>query len=101
MSLKNVELQIAIPRTQDLGKQQHELQQRSQVAQDQITVANESELYHNQHRVISHHTTNKSNFKSDHQTRTREQKSDSNHNKQQPFNKVRHPYKGHTIDYSG
>lgn len=44
MSLKAIELQVALPRTHDAGKVQEQLHQRSQITQDLATREMQKEI---------------------------------------------------------
>lgn len=44
MSLKAIELQVALPRTHDAGRVQEQLQQRSQITQDLATREMQKEI---------------------------------------------------------
>lgn len=104
MSLKAIEMQIALPRTQDAGKIQEQLQQRGQHLQEHAakSVTKEDEL--KRKTVIKKNQKqearlNKDDGSSNHnqeQSNPDKKKNSENHNKQQ-----NHPYKGKVIDYSG
>ena len=52
MSLKAIEMQIALPRTQDAGKIQEQLQQRSQVQLDHAAHEVQKQVEKNEHSVV-------------------------------------------------
>ena len=52
MSLKVIEMQIALPRTQDAGKIQEQLQQRSQIQLDHAAHEVQKEVEKKEHSVV-------------------------------------------------
>lgn len=103
MSLKAIEMQIALPRTHDAGKIQEQLQQRGQHLQDHAAqrVTKEDELkrktvFKNEQKTKAR--LNKDDSSASHQ----EQESKQNKQKKNPkLDHHDHPYKGKRIDYSG
>jgi hypothetical protein len=102
MSLKAIEMQVALPRTLDVGKIQEQMQQRSQ---NMINIANDA---------VQHESEKKSNsvIKNEQSAETKLNKDEKKHNqngqkhehvRSQPEEKEKehHPYKGTVIDYSG
>lgn len=104
MSLKAIELQVALPRTMDAGRVQEQLTQKSNIDQQQLAMMNQSEQEHNRIRSTPLIPTNES--LSIHQHNEREQPSKGKHkNKQKNENEheqteAKHPYKGKHIDLS-
>ncbi|MGA9228071.1 MAG: hypothetical protein WB217_17115 [Mesobacillus sp.] len=104
MSLKAIEMQIALPRTQDAGKIQEQLQQRGQHLQEHAaqSVKKEDELKrktvikNNQKQETRLNKDDRSSNHNQEQSNPDKKKNSENHNKQQ-----NHPYKGKVIDYSG
>jgi hypothetical protein len=102
MSLKAIELQVALPRTQDIGKLQESMQQRgTHVAENlQASILKEDEKL--RHQVNDLNQKNKAKLNSD--QGSSKHNSDSNQKKQQDSKNeevVKHPYKGTNIDFSG
>lgn len=103
MSLKAIEMQIALPRTQDAGKIQEQLQQRGQHLQEHAaqSVTKEDELKrktvikNNQKQEAHLNKDDGSSNQNQEQSRHNKQKNNDNHIQQH------HPYKGKVIDYSG
>ncbi|MFS0782274.1 hypothetical protein [Bacillus sp. 1P06AnD] len=104
MSLKAIEMQIALPRTQDAGKIQEQLQQRSQIAIDSAANEVKREEKKKEQSVIAAKKArqqkvgedsgkmNQTNLHSGHNLNcTQEEKEELSH----------HPYKGNRIDFSG
>ncbi|WP_264737218.1 hypothetical protein [Cytobacillus firmus] len=103
MSLKSIELQIALPRTFDAGKIQDQLQQRGQTisgfaaestrenAEKQRTAVLKQEQKQN---VNLGNNDSESQKEAGGHDRKENQKKDSN-------DKQNHPYKGKVIDYCG
>jgi hypothetical protein len=108
MSLKVIEMQIALPRTQDAGKIQEQLQQRSQIQHDHAAHEVQKEVEKKEHSVV------KEERKSSVQLHTREgnpdkgsfikgkkRKKNNNTEEKTASTSLPHPYKGKSIDYSG
>lgn len=105
MSLKVIEMQIALPRTQDAGKIQEQLQQRSQIQLDHAAHAVRKEVEKKEHTVV------KEERKSPVQLNAKEgnpdkgpflkQKQKKKDEKKTISTSQQHPYKGQSIDYSG
>jgi hypothetical protein len=105
MSLKGVELQIAIPKTVDAGKMVGEHQQH--VVQQQYN-ANEALKREIERKQLTVNDTEKiSEVSEEEKEKERKGKqSSNNHNgqkkqQQQEQQKAQHPYKGKYIDFSG
>jgi hypothetical protein len=103
MSLKAIEMQIALPRTQDAGKIQEQLQQRGQHLQEHAaqSVTKEDEL--KRKTVIKNNQKQEAHLKKDDGSSNQNQEQ-SRHNKQKNIDshiQQHHPYKGKVIDYSG
>lgn len=105
MSLKSIEMQIALPRTMEAGKIQEQLQQRGQNVNDFAALRNQKEEEQKRTSVIKHEQ--KSNVKL---SQDDKDKKNGSHNqqgregmKEKIFKemKEKHPYKGNVIDYSG
>src|SRR4051794_6270352 len=102
MSLKGVELQIAIPKTVDAGKLAEQHQQN--VIQHQLN-ANEAlkkELIRKQLTVSDTEPTEKTNKDEDNSSGNNQQSLNEQSKKEKiQTNEATHPFKGHFIDYSG
>jgi hypothetical protein len=105
VSLKAIEMQIALPRTHDAGKQQEQLQHRGQIAQSHAAefVQKEGDLQRSS--VIKHEQKGKTEFQKenydskDHDDQ--QEKSRKKKNKKDEAYPEQHPYKGTFIDFSG
>lgn len=87
MSLKNIEMQVALPRTHDAGKVQQELNQQSNIVQSHLAEeANRKEAL-KQKQV---NELNKSEY-----ARRQNEKQESKQKKKKP---AKHPYKGQNFD---
>ena len=105
MSLKSIEMQIALPRTMEAGKIQEQLQQRGQNMNDFAAIRTQKEEEQKRTSVIKQEQ--KSNVKlsqdekenrngtQDHEDKERKKSKKMNEMKE------KHPYKGNVIDYSG
>ncbi|HAQ06188.1 MAG TPA: hypothetical protein DCR24_01115 [Bacillus bacterium] len=105
MSLKAIEMQIALPRTHEAGKIQEQLQQRGQHLQDQAAqrVTKEDELKRKtviKNEQKSEARLNKDGSGSSHHENENKNK-ETKQKKNSKLNHPHHPYKGKRIDYSG
>lgn len=87
MSLKNIEMQVALPRTHDAGKVQQELNQQSNIVQSHL--AEEA----NRKEALKQKQVNELN-KSEYARRQKE-KQELKQKKKKP---AKHPYKGQNFD---
>lgn len=101
MSLKSIEMQVALPRTLDATKLHDQLQQRRQLINDQANEAVKKEVEKQRNFVVKNgnlaHTT-LHNQKQEHKKDKNEQYSEK---EKQNVKHEHHPYKGNFIDYSG
>jgi len=102
MSFRAIELQVALPRTQDVGKIQEQLQQRGQVTQDQL--ADEQKKLDELRQVSTTEETEKSKLekeRQDQKKREQEKREQQAREKKKEVKKEAHPYKGKFVDFSG
>ncbi len=103
MSLKLVELQVALPRTQDLGKIQEQMQQKGQLIQDHLASAQQKEDIEKKKQVNKYDETTKNELQKDRQNS--KGAFDSKKRKKQKEQTLQaeshHPYKGNLIDIEG
>ena len=98
MSLKGLELQIAIPKTVDVGKMADQMQQQSLVNQANAQAATERQIEKNRETVIkSNHI--EADAKGNQQGQDEQEKKDRK--KGQENNSIKHPFKGNFVDYNG
>lgn len=105
MGLKSIELQVAIPRSQDAGKMQEQLSRQGQQFQETLTQQQLSE------EVIKRQRTNRQEEvlkrdvdKDEEKAKKREQNKHEAKNKlekQKRLQEIKHPYLGSKIDWSG
>lgn len=102
MSLKSVEMQVALPRTQDAGKLQEQMQQRGQHLQDHALESLQKEQRKQETTVMKYEQKDSAKL---HQEEQGSDGSDENfqqkRKRKQQLKKDCHPYKGKVIDYSG
>lgn len=102
--MKSVELQIAVPRTQEVGKIQNELHQRT--AQEQTLLTNQEIKDSRELRQRSSgvdETTNSSIREEGKQQQSSQHDGRQQNNQQEQSSETQpaeHPYKGHHIDLS-
>ncbi|WP_042348883.1 hypothetical protein [Bacillus massiliigorillae] len=107
MSLKAIEMQIALPRTQDVGKIQEQLQQRSQLTHDLAAREMQKETEKKEHTITKYKQKEEVHLKQDHSSQQYEQSHSQHDNKKESAEKAEkvikqtHPYKGNSIDFSG
>ncbi|MDQ0156788.1 hypothetical protein [Robertmurraya andreesenii] len=102
MSLKAIEMQIALPRTQDIGKLQEQLQQRGQLQQDFATETVKKEEDKKKSTVVKQERKDEAHFHKDgHHRDDKEQKGRKKDGQEHQQRTELHPYKGTKVDISG
>lgn len=104
MSLKAIEMQVALPRTHDAGKIQEQFQQRSQISHDLASREMQKEVEKHEKSVLKNSQKDKLSLKKDDSSDFDEQnhaREEKKKNKKDPEIKHVHPYKGNAIDFSG
>ncbi|HEY4553719.1 MAG TPA: hypothetical protein VIG80_11030 [Bacillaceae bacterium] len=101
MSLKTIELQVALPRTVDAGKMAEQLQQRGQLSNDQAAYEMEKKSKKESQTVQSGSIVPESGLKKDPQTKNERELPQKAGNGSSGKAAESHPYKGKTIDYNG
>lgn len=102
MSLKSIEMQIALPRTQDAGKLQEQLQQRGQLQNDFASENVKKEEDKKKNSVIKQEQKDVARFHKDrHGREETEQQQREKKEKERQKMKEMHPYKGTKVDFSG
>lgn len=103
MSLKTVELQVAIPRTQDAGKMQEQLNKQGQQFQETLTEKQLKEEQLKRQQVNKYDDVEKRDV-SDDEEQAQHQEREKKQKKQQKIenqaHKTNHPYIGNRIDFS-
>lgn len=100
MSLKGVELQIAIPKTFDAGKVAEQLQQQSSVNQANAQAASERQLEKNRETVTKSENTAEAALEDSKQDRE-EQERKKREKREKEMKEIKHPFKGNFVDFSG
>lgn len=102
MSLRAVELQITIPRTQDAGRIQEQLQQRPQIDQTHLMNEQKKELDKQLQKTKQSEKTEKENIKNQEKKHSKNQQNQQNAKKgaEKKKKEVKHPFKGHSVDIS-
>ena len=105
MSLKAIEMQIALPRTQDAGKVQEQLLQKNLIQQDHATYQGRKEDERKQTTVMGEEQKLPTHFYEKEGSADKGpfliQQRKKDKKKKTTVNKDSHPYKGKSIDYSG
>lgn len=99
MSLKGIELQIAIPKTVEAGKIAEQKQQQSQLNQDQANALTERQALKNKETVLEAEKYGKTN--ADKKKGEQGQAEDDNGRTNEEEKKTVHPYKGSFVDFNG
>ncbi|MFJ7747071.1 hypothetical protein [Peribacillus sp. NPDC097295] len=105
MSLKAIEMQMALPRTQDAGKIQEQLLQKNLIQQDHAAHQGRKEDERKQTTVMAEEQKLPAHFYEKEGSADKgpflkqQRKKDSK--KKTTVNRDSHPYKGRSIDYSG
>ncbi|MBD3109417.1 hypothetical protein IEO70_13800 [Bacillus sp. AGMB 02131] len=104
MSLKAIELQVALPRTHDAGKLQEQMQQKGQLNHDFAAREMKKEAGRKEKTVVKKKQKDNVKLKReensvhhDSSLTLQEQESEVN----ETINSAKHPYKGNAIDFSG
>lgn len=103
MSLKSIELQVALPRTQEAGKLQDQLQQRGQNLQDHLAANMTKDQEKKRQQVGKNEQTEKNKLNAD-EEKQQQREQHQNKKKRSPKQveeKQHHPYKGNLIDIEG
>lgn len=100
MSLKGVELQIAIPKTFDAGKIAEQKQQRAVISQELANAETEKQAQKNKESVLQSEKTAKAD-RDNRSKEEREQQEPTEQKQQEEEKKTSHPYKGSFVDFSG
>ena len=98
MSLKAIELQIAIPKTFEAGKIAEQKQQQGQMAQDSANTQTQKQVLKNQETVLESDPYAKLDG-DDKQPDEQSQQQQGKQEKEQQ--QTKHPFKGSFVDYSG
>ncbi|WP_050614802.1 hypothetical protein [Bacillus testis] len=104
MSLKAIEMQIALPRTQDAGKIQEQWQQRSQIAHDFASHELKKEEKKKEQSITSMSKAEYTAIGEETDSASGNSWQSNARKKRGPIHKEEnnhHPYKGNVIDFSG
>ncbi|MDQ0350649.1 ribose 1,5-bisphosphokinase PhnN [Alkalibacillus filiformis] len=103
MSWKAVEMQVALPRTQDASQLQDQLQQRGQLMQDQITQEQLRELERKRKAVLESEQTEQIDNEDENQ-KSKAETGANNHNQAESKDRrgtnIPHPYLGNRVDFT-
>src|SRR5699024_6360969 len=101
MGFKSVEMQIAIPRSQDAGKMQDQMMKQGQQFQDTLTEQQIREELLKRKQVNEYDNVEKQTVKDE--EKSRQKSFDKNEKKKEiiEFKKINHPFLGKNVDFSG
>ena len=101
MSLKGVELQIAIPKTFDAGKMAEQRQQ--QVLQQQMHASEQAKREFERNKTVVIETSHLGEIRDDDEREQSEQQGQNRKQQKQAADemKAQHPFKGNLFDFSG
>ena len=100
MSLKAIELQIAIPKTFDAGKIVDQLQQQSSVNQSNAQAATARQLEKNRETVTELNHATETDLNEKKQSASEEERKKQKI-KEQEQKQIKHPFKGKFVDFNG
>jgi len=104
LSWKSVELQVALPRTQDAGKLQEQLSRQNQRYQESLAANQLKQAEIKKQQVNDLKESNKAEIKDEHREE-KDEPSEHNQNQKNENQKskeaLNHPFLGSKIDYSG
>ncbi|MBP1949151.1 hypothetical protein J2Z82_002088 [Virgibacillus litoralis] len=102
MSWKSIEMQVALPRTQDAGKLQEQMLKQNQHFQESLAQSQLKEIEQKRKRVQEFESINDVKIKDEEEHgafNSEEQKTGSEYDPNDEF--AEHPYLGKKIDFSG
>lgn len=99
MSLRGIELQIAIPKTFDAGKVAEQKQQQSQLNQDLANALTERQVLKNRETVLEAEKFGKTD--ADKNNREHSHAQDEKERNTEEEKETVHPYKGSFVDFTG
>lgn len=99
MGLKSIEMQVAIPRTQDAGKMQEDAMRQNQQFQDKLT---QNQLKQDQlkRKKVNEYDDVRKGDVSDEESNANDEEKERQQNDEKE-QQVTHPYLGNKIDFSG
>lgn len=106
MSLKSIELQIAIPKTFDAGKQQSQIQQQINAGQDLANEALKEQTEKNHTLLLEAANLKELRSEDERDQAGKHSKQSQNEHEDEEIhtkknNQAKHPFKGNFIDFSG
>ena len=102
MSLKSIEMQVALPRTFDAQKIHDELAQRGQVINDHAEQKMKKDEFKASSSVLKQEEMVKTRLNQDEKdSKNFKEKKERNNKKNQKQSREKHPYKGNFLDFSG
>lgn len=102
VSFKSVELQVAIPRSQDAGKMQEQMMKQGEKFQETLTEQQLQQQLANQKRVNPYTSVEKQVIKEEEKREKERREKEAKEKKQQKQKAVYsdHPYLGNRVDFS-
>jgi hypothetical protein len=101
VSLKAIEMQVALPRTHEAGKLQEQLQQRGQLQNDFASDHVKKEENKKKNTVMKQEQKDITRFHKDGNGKEQSHEHDRKREKNTQQRNEPHPYKGTKVDYSG
>ena len=101
MSLKGIELQIAIPKTFDAGKIAEQKQQQSQLNQDQAAALTDRQTLKNRETVLESEKYAALDDNEDQSEQQQMEERERQLQQKEEEKKTVHPYKGSFVDFTG
>ncbi len=98
MGWKSVDMQVAIPRTQDASNLQEQMTKQHQRFQESLAQSQLKEQLQKRKQVNAHNETERLNNTTDEDASQEEQQNDENATKDQKQEEANHPYLGKKFD---
>src|SRR5690625_3545597 len=101
MGFKSIELQVAIPRSQDAGKMQEQMMRQGQQFQETLTQQQLREQVLNRTKVQTAEDVEKKKIKDEEDSKQQQQQEGNEKENKEKEKSIVHPYLGTKIDFSG
>lgn len=103
MSLKSIEMQVALPRTHEAGKLSEQLQQRGHMVNEQAAEQLKKELELKRKGITKQEQKDPAKLHEEpfDKEQTHDESERKKKNKQKQASRQSHPYKGKSIDFNG
>jgi hypothetical protein len=101
LSLKLIELQVALHRTHDVSKIQEQLEQRSQQMQENVAISTQKEADAKRKNVNKNEENQEAKFEENQSSSNSSHQKRNGKEREKKEKQIHHPYKGNFIDFVG